>query len=427
MYYFKLFSSKSRWLRLAAVFAVAFAIVPAQAQTWPWAKGAGGTVDDRGLNIAVDASGNSYVTGSFQGSAGFDATTLVSAGGTDIFVVKYDAGGALVWAKAAGGAGADLGFGIVADAAGNIYVTGVFTGSAAFDATTLASAGSFDIFLAKYDPSGALMWAKSAGGSGADFGFGVAVDISGNSYVTGRFTGNATFDAVTLVDNGGGDIFVAKYDPSGMLVWAKGDGGTSLEQSNGVALEASGNIYVTGFFQGSSVFGVSAGLFDIFVAKYDASGTLVWSEAAGGTGSDIGNGIAMDASGNSYITGVFAGCATFGATTLISAGANDIFVAKYDASGSLLWAKAAGGVSADQGADLTVDASGNSFVTGAFAGSATFDTIILTGAGSNDLFVAKYDATGAVTWAKAAGGTGSDSGSSIVVDVSGNNYVKVAL
>ena len=220
--------------------------------------------------------------------------------------------------------------------------------------------------MAKYDASGDLVWAKRAGGSSFDLGIGIAVDGARNSYVTGLFGGSATFglgetNQTTLTSAGSGDIFVAKYDASGDLVWANRAGGTSDALGNGIAVDGAGNSYVTGCFQGSATFGsgetnettlTSAGGQDIFVAKNDASGDLVWAKRTGGTSGDRGIGIAVDGAGNSYVTGDFSDSATFGSgeaneTTLTSAGGNDIFVAKYGggvppvatilaASGSLL-------------------------------------------------------------------------------------------
>ncbi len=212
-----------------------------------------------------------------------------------------------------------------------------------------------------------LVWAKRAGGTSLAEGRGIAVDGLGNSYVTGRFVGSATFglgemNATTLTSAGTFDIFVAKYDAFGDLAWAKRAGGTFGEEGRGIAADRSGNSYITGAFAGSATLGpgesnettlTSAGDFDIFVAKYDASGDLVWAKRIGGTGVfDVGRGIAVDGSGNSYVTGSFEDSATFGPgktneTTLTSAGDLDILVAKYGggvravatilaASGSLL-------------------------------------------------------------------------------------------
>jgi len=182
----------------------------AQNGDWLWAKQAGGASNDESYNIAVDANGNSYVTGNFTGSATFGSTTLTSSGYNDIFVAKLDINGNWLWAKQAGGTGWDYGFVIAVDDNGNSYVTGYFSGSVTFGTTTLTSSGYEDIFVAKLDRNGNWLWAKKAGGTSDDIGYGIAVDANGNSYVTGYFEESATFGTTTLMSSGSRDIFVAK-------------------------------------------------------------------------------------------------------------------------------------------------------------------------------------------------------------------------
>jgi len=431
------FLSLSVWLSNAS---------PGYAQQLIWARQAGGgEFSSIGIGIAVDGSSNSYVTGSFGGTATFGAgesneTTLTSTGSGDLFVAKYDSDGLLIWAKQAGGTGGDRGWGIAVDGSGNSYVTGDFSLTATFGAgevneTTLTSAGGIDIFVAKYDSNGSLVWAKRDGGANSDIGRGIAVDENSNAYMTGFKDGNI--------------LLVAKHTSSGQLVWAQ-----QVENGQGysIAVDESGNSYVTGDFGGTATFGageinettlISAGdsdffLADIFVAKYDSSGSLAWAKRAGGTGGDeSGRGIAIDESGNSYVTGYFGRfsiMATFGAgeanqTILTSSGSDDIFVAKYDGGGSLLWAKRAGGTGGDNGLGIAVDGSSNSYVTGSFIGAATFgvgetnETELISSAGNVQIFVAKYDSSGGLVWARQAGGTNTDDGFSIRVDGSGSNYI----
>ena len=399
----------------------------AQLNPWLWAKKAGGTGSDWGYGIAVDTSGNSYVTGYFQGTATFGSTNLTSNGGYDIFVAKLDSSGNWLWAKKAGGTSDDEGHGIAVDASGNSYVTGFFGGSASFGSTTLISNGNYDIFITKLDSNGNWLWAKKAGGTNPDYGFGIAVDTSGNSYVIGFFEGTATFGYTTLISNGGTDLFVAKLDSSGNWLWAKKVGGTSTDEGYDIAVDASGNSYVTGIFYGTATFGsttlISNGEEDIFIAKLDSSGNWLWAKNAGGTGSDEGYGIAVDASGNSYVTGYFYGAANFGSTTLTSYGYYDIFIAKLDSSGNWLWAQNAKGTDYDIGSGIVVDASGNSYVTGYFDSDATFGSIILYNNRYYDIFIAKLDSSGNWLWATKAGGIYYDCGTGIVVDTTRNSYV----
>ena len=199
----------------------------------------------------------------------------------------------------------------------------------------MTSSGDIDIFVAKLDSSGNWLWANQAGGTNCDYGHGIAVDDNGNSYIIGNFLESANFGITTLTSSGYYDIFVAKLDINGNWLWAKQAGGTSYDFGNSIAVDTNRNVYVTGFFYSSSCsFGTitlinsSSEYIDIFVAKLDINGNWLWAKQAGGTSDDCGYGITVDVNGNSYITGIFRGSATFGTTTLTSSGDFDIFVAK---------------------------------------------------------------------------------------------------
>jgi len=299
---------------------------------WQWAVKAGGSSVDQGYGIAIDSSGNCYVTGYFSNTATFGSTSLTSSGIRDIFVAKLNASGVWEWAVKAGAASSDMGYGIAVDSSGNCYVTGYFEGTATFGSTTLTG-GYQEIFVAKLNTSGVWQWAVKAGGGGSDYGRGIAIDSSGNCYVTGYFAGTATFGSTSLTSSGNNDIFVAKLDTSGVWQWAVKAGGaaSSGDYGRAIAADSSGNCYVTGYFSGTATFGstsLTAASSDIFVAKLNTSGVWQWAVKAGGVSADYGQGIAIDSSGNCYVTGYFAGTATFGSTSLTSSGNNDIFVAK---------------------------------------------------------------------------------------------------
>ena len=382
-------------LSLIIILALCSVALFAQNVDWLWAKKAGGTALDFGWDIAVDANGNSYITGSFYDSSTFGTTTLTSSGSQDISIAKLNSNGNWLWIKQAGGTSEDYGSRIAVDANGNSYITGYFEGSATFGTTTLTSSGYYniDIFVAKIDQNGNWLWANQAGGTDTDCGYGIAVDANGNSYIIGVFAENATFGTTTLTSSGYKDIFVAKLDINGNWLWAKQAGGTDYDIVYSIAVDDNGNSYVTGYFWSSATFGAttltSSGQYDIFVAKMDSNGNWLWAKQAGGTSSDRGYSIAVDDNGNSYVTGYFEESATFGATTLTSSGYEDIFVAKLNINGNWLWAKQAGGTSGDFGLSIAVDANGNSYVTGNFAESATFGTTTLTSSGYGDIFVAK--------------------------------------
>ena len=329
-----------------------------------WVKQAGGGNHDYGEGVAAFPDGSSVVTGYFQFIATFgfgesNETTLTSPGGEDVFVARYNANGTLAWAKRAGGANRALGTGIAAFPDGSLIVTGYFEGSATFGpgesgVTTLTSAGLNDVFVARYNANGTLAWAKRAGGSGYDAGRSIAALVDGSLVVTGNFEGSATFGpgesgVTTLTSAGGTDAFVARYNADGTLALAKRAGGSSNDQGQGIAVFPDGSFVVTGRFEDSATFGLgesgvttltSAGLYDVFAARYSANGTLEWAKRAGGSDLDMGQGIAAFSDGSLVVTGHFMGSATFGygeinATTLTAIFLYDVFVARYNADGGL--------------------------------------------------------------------------------------------
>jgi uncharacterized protein YegP (UPF0339 family) len=393
-----------------------------------WAINSNSPLGASGQSISSDTCGNSYVTGFFSGTATFGSFTLVSSGSRDIFIAKLDKNGQFLWATQAGGSDPDQGLGISADKCGNSYITGFFNETATFGAFTLVSAGSTDIFVAKLDKNGNFIWATQAGGTDQDQGLGISADECGNSYITGFFNGAATFGSFTLVSAGLNDIFVAKLDKNGKFVWATQAGGAGDDEGLGISVDNCGNSYVTGYFTGTATFGsftlVSAGLRDIFVAKLDKNGKFLWASQAGGTDFDQGAGISVDNCGNSYVTGYFNLTATFGSFTLVSAGAADIFIAKLDKTGQFVWVTQAYGASDnDGGFGISVDKCGNSYVTGGFSGTATFGSFTLISTGDFDIFVAKLDKNGKFIWVAQAGGTETDQGNGISTDKCGNSYV----
>ncbi len=411
-------------LMFLVILALVFMGLSAEGADWTWAKSAGGTFNDEGKAIAVDTSGNSYISGFFKGTATFGPTILTSSGNEDTFVAKLDADGNWLWAKSAGGTSGNA---IAVDAAGNCYVSGYLYGAATFGSTNLTCSGGWDIFVAKLDTNGNWLWARRAGGVSYDCGYAIAVDAVGNSYISGYFYGTAIFGTTSLISSGAYNIFVAKLDTDGNWLWAKRAGGTSSDMSYAIAVDTAGNSYISGFIDGPATFGTTilsnSGSGDIFVAKIDPSGNWLWAKQAGGMNDDEGKAIAVDAAGNSFISGDFQDSATFGTTILTSSGNQDIFVAKLDTNGNWLWAKQAGGEIGDTGNAIAVDALGNCSLIGYFNGTATFGTTILTSDGGSDVLVAKMDASGNWLWAKQVGGALMERGHAIAVDAAGNNYI----
>ena len=275
----------------------------------------------------------------------------------------------------------------------------------------------------------AFRWASRAGGTGHDYGTGIAVDSEGNTIICGYFRGQARFEDYALAGKGEADIFLAKYDRVGKLVWVRQAGGSADDFARAVAIDAEGNCYLTGSFQSPSVdFGGESvkrnSDSEIYVAKFDGNGKVLWVRQAGGSGGGSGNGIAVGADGYVYVCGYFSGDITFGDLTLKNSGFNDIFVARYDTNGELDWVRQIGGPGDDAASAIAVDAQGNCYITGGFEDNVRFSrNITLGSAGLVDSFIAKLDNTGRTVWAQRAGGPNTDIGYGVALDPQGNVLV----
>jgi len=335
-----------------------------------------------------------------------------------------------LWSQRFGSTGLyyDVGSAVAVDGSGNVVVTGYFNDTVDFGGgPALVSAGSNDIFVAKYNASGVHQWSQGFGSTGLDQGNAIAADGSGNVVVAGSFSGTVTFGGVNLVSAGFADIFVAKYNASGVYQWSQRFGSTSSDAVNAVAVDGSGNVVATGYFAGTVNFGggplVGAGVsYDIFVAKYNASGAHLWSQRFGSTSNDHGYGVAVDGSGNVVVTGGFSGTVNFGGGNLVSAGLGDFFVAKYDASGVYLWSQRFGSTGGDYGSAVAVDGSVSEVVTGSFSGTVDFGGGNLVSAGGGDIFVAKYTSTTSKPFITSIADIGNDQGRKVRIRFSRSNY-----
>ena len=363
--------------------------------THVWSQRFGDTGNDQGRAIAVDGAGNVLVTGDFLGTVDFGGGPLTSAGGNDIFVAKYDASGTHVWSQRFGiFLNGDRGLGIAVDGAGNVLVTGYFQGSVDFGGGPLAFAGGSDIFVAKYDPGGTHIWSQRFGDTGFDQGNGIAVDAANNVLVIGEFLGTVDFGGGPLTSAGQIDIFAARYDPGGTHIWSQRFGDTGKDHGRSITADGASNVLVTGDFQGTADFGggplTSAGSADIVVAKYQPSGTHLWSQRFGSTVFDQGNGISADGAGNVFLTGGFSGTVDFGGGPLVGAGSEEIFVAKYDPSGIHLWSRVFSSANSEQGNGITADGAGDVVVTGFLTFTVDLGGGPLATIGGGDIFVARY-------------------------------------
>lgn len=380
----------------------------ANSQSFDWATRAGSYAYDYGRGICTDGANNVYVTGEFELTGKFGGLSVNARGGHDIFVVKYNPYGGVQWVRRSGGTDGDVGHAISSDQYGNVYVTGEFQKTADFGHISIQGGDLNDIFLAKYDTYGNIKWVQKAGGYDSDKGHGVA-DQFGNVYLTGFFQGTATFGNQVLYSSGQKDVFLAKYNTNGTLLWVKKFGSTGKDEGRAVNIDHAGNVYVAGYFHNSISFGNhylnSNGDHDGFLTKFDANGNVIWAKKVSGPYYEVAKGVTSDNYGNVYITGVFCYGATFNSTAVNPYGQGDIFIASYTSSGSLRWIKKAGSGGYDEGTAIRADGSGNVYVTGRFEGNAVFGYTTLYGSDKNEVFITSLTSAGNFRWAMKGGGS----------------------
>jgi hypothetical protein len=381
---------------------------PNAAPTLDWSNRFGGSSVNTGYDVAVDGSGNVVIAGTFSGSMNPGGGVLTSAGSYDIFLAKFDASGAHQWSQRFGGAGADMANAVTVDGAGNITMTGYFRAPVSFGGTPVAG-GARDIFVASFDGNGLHRWSRGYGSTRDDEGQDIVADASGNVIVTGHYGGAINFDGGTAVPVFGSlDAFVLKLDAMGSHQWSKGIGSANPDAGYGVAVDASNHVVVTGIFGSTVNFGggplTSAGASDAFVVKYGADGVHQWSARLGGANADVGHGVGADANGNVVVTGLHDGA----------------FLASYDADGVPQWSQSFAGTDVVQGLDLAVSPAGTIAMTGNLRGSTSFGGAMLTSAGDDDIFIVICEPTGAHRWSQRFGSTGDDWGYGCAFDPSGS-------
>ncbi len=328
-----------------------------------WAKNAGGNNSQSwGSSVSTDQLANVYVTGRYYSTGNnstitFGSDTLTNAGGSDIFIAKYDVSGNSIWAKRAGGSGNDVGNSITTDASG-VYITGTFDSTIVFGSNTFTSLGVDDIFITKYDFNGNVSWAKNSGGGSRDEATSISSDNYGNIYVAGYYaSGDIGFDTAHLFNVGifpTNDMFIVKYNSNGNLIWAKSEGGVNSENANSVATDNLGSAYIVGSFKSYNfAFGnttlVSAGSYDAFIVKYDINGNEVWAKSTGGNSDEEGYSLTTDSFGNLYDVGIFGGqTIVFGSNTLTNVNSinNDVelFIAKLNTATGISEAQIENGI-----------------------------------------------------------------------------------
>lgn len=346
-----------------------------------WAKTSEGNGNISVHGMDLDPNGNIYIAGYFGSlSLIFGSTTLVTSGSDDPFLVKYDPNGNVLWAKSATGlsGGVEKFHSVACDADGNAFVTGSYgSDELTFDGITIVNPFGIGLntFLAKYDADGNVLWANDYGSNSTDWGRDLAVDNDGNVYMCGEYEGDGIyFDAITLINETGGNTFLAKFDNDGNAIWAhKGEAGYAIAMS--LTVDDDGNAYVTGSFAYETIDfdGVTlsnAGELtysEFYLVKYGSDGAVAWAVSASGSVQEEGRGIAIDSNGNICIAGFYISqICDFGAVELSNGGNEDIFVVSYTPNGELLWAVGAGSTGIDYGHAMTTGPDEAIYVTGFF-------------------------------------------------------------
>jgi hypothetical protein len=433
---------KTRIILIVMLAFLGLSKVTAQIPSWQWIKTAecSNNTGGEGWNMASDADGNVYLTGYYNGSITFGTDTLYNTGYYSVFLAKYNSHGDVIWAKTSVTSGTGIGVanGIATDVSGNIFITGNYENdSISFGTFNLANTGVASIFLVKYDSSGSVLWANGIGGNA--YGYGVATDATGNCYITGYYQDlTLTFGIHSIMNNGTQNIFIAKYDPNGIALWAKNAGGNGADIGYAIASDAVGTIYVTGSISspiahfGQDSINNPMGELNFFLAKYDSSGNVIWVKNSKGNlpaTAVKGYSVAIDPQENIFATGYFGyahDTILFGIDTLAFSGnidGHNVFIVKYDSSGNAIWAKNGYGI----GYSVISDSLGNAYISGGIQHNDSldiFDTVTLhIPSGSFEpMFIVKYNPAGHALYGFAMDGGGDDN-NALAKGPSGSVYV----
>ena len=399
---------------------------------WSWSNHAGGSGDDRGASVARDNMGNSYVTGSFTGTVSFGSgNNLISSGGSDIFIAKYNSNGQFQWAKKAGSNANDKGIDIRVDNQGNVLVLGWHAANAFFGTTQIDIADGARSFIAKYDNTGQLIWVKKLGGYARSF----SVDNANNIFIAASYLGQVKVENTTITAAGNDDIWFAKFNAAGSLSWVRriyGSNGDetpiSLAISHDNKILLSGRINGICNFDGGGLISNSGGSAnqDMFLVKYDTAGTYEWSRQFSASISEESSTktIAVNSSGEILLAGLFSGNLNIGTSMLASNGSTDAFVAKLSSDASTtIWAHKIGTSSADGAFGIGVDANNNVFISGFYGDSLTINNVLVPTPSTSGGFMAKFSNNGDFQWLKPIIGNGAAIASGIHVNSDGSAQI----
>jgi len=408
---------------LMVLSAIGNSVVRAQTPAHIWSQRFGDANDQTAI-ASFDSSGNIIMAGYFEGTIDLGGGPLVSAGGYDIFVAKFDPSGTHQWSKRFGDANYQYATAVIADPSGNVFVTGRFPGTVDFGGGPLTSAGWLDIFVVKFSPDGSHVWSKRFGDADEQLGQAIAVDANGNVAVAGRFKGSVDFGGGPLLAAGGYDCCIAKFSGDGLYQWSKRFGDTTDQSVNAIAFDSLGRLVAAGEFWGSMDLGggplVSAGNRDVFVAEFDGAGIFLWDNRYGNASGQSATSLAIDRNDHIVIGGYFYGSIDFGGGTIFSAGASDVFITKLLPSGAHEWSRGFGDQDEQFNIDIALDSNANIAAAGSFYGDISFGGQVLSSKGGVDAFVASLRPDGTHRWSLGFGDETTQQAFAVAVDNDGS-------
>lgn len=404
---------------LSTIFLLSISVTQMNAATPPptftWVAGGGGAKSDKARAVTFDREDNVLLAGETTDAGTFGGVKREALGASDFFLAKASRDGTFLWVRSLGGTLVDRGYGVVTDGKNNIYVTGHYQSTDAKAGNeVLPNRGDYDIFLAKYSPDGDLLWIRTAGGAGYDYGHGIALDPAGDVVITGAVVGKAIFeDTIVNPEGKGRPVFCAKYSPEGTLRWAKTTTGDFSGSGHGIGIDGTGHLYIAGTGSGSGQIGdlaIKTTGGSALLLKLTPDGTPVWVKTVAATAGAGFHEISVDAAGRIWCAGMFKGSVTLGDKTWTSSSEkdNDGLLAHYSTAGDLRWSHSVHGPATDYCLGVANDGTGRGFVTGEFSATATFAGKEMTSAGATDIYTAAFSADRELEWCVQSGGEKGD-------------------
>jgi hypothetical protein len=398
-----------------------------------WAKGFGEAGNEYSLASASGPNGEIAITGYAQSTLNFGGQALPPGGGDDVFLAVFDTAGQHIFSKRAGDGAGQYGTGVAIDKSGNVYVCGHFQSSINFGGATLGSFGGFDIFVAKYDKTGAHLWSKRFGDGSADFAESITVDSNDRPILTGSFGGTINFGGAVLTSSAGEDLYLAKLETNGDHALSKRFAASGNAYGYAVAVGPSDEVVAVGDFDGTIDFGSGPhsanATKSAFVARFDANFVPTGSATYGTSGKTQPRAVAIGSTGDIVVSGFFDGSIDFGGGLLTTAGSNDVFLVRFNAQLMHDFSKRWGSFLNQQSYGVALDAHDNIVMVGGFNGILEFAPLVqILSSGEDDVFVVKFAWDGTPLWQRLAADVYTDRARDVSIDTLGNiavvgNYI----